>query len=47
MVKSVQSMDWFKGKFTGKYHMNNGKIILVSGVDFPEKNQSIDSIVPN
>ena len=25
------SMDWFKGKFTGKPHDLNGKITMVSG----------------
>ena len=38
------SMDWFKGKYTGKAHILiilNGKIPMVSGEDFP-LNQSID-----
>ena len=30
-----QSIDWFKGKITGKSHDLHGKIWLVSGEDFP------------
>ena len=40
--KSVSQWIGLVGKIlTGKPHMNNGKITLVSGVDFP-LNQSID-----
>jgi hypothetical protein len=34
-------MDWFKGKSTGKPHDLHGKIGLVSGENFPKKNNPI------
>ena len=38
---TTMSMDWFKGKSTGKPHRKNGKITLVSGVNCPVKTNPI------
>ena len=37
-----ESMVWFKGKFTGKPHMNNGKIYDGFRLRFSRENQSIE-----
>ena len=38
-----QSMDWFKGTFTGKNRILNGKIYIWFPVGFPYLNESIES----
>jgi hypothetical protein len=36
-------MDWFKGTFTGNPWVSTIKLVGFSGVNFPKKNQSIET----
>jgi len=38
-------LDWFKGTFTGKPHIFNGKNPWVSGSDFPNKTNPMTFVI--